>query len=120
MNKGIGAGAAAGSAISTPMSAPVKKTAPSLDNAPLYEEKDPEAGLTPLAVVCSVLAVVLVFMSFLTIAPDKFNLFSALKGESTAIMVPAREVPKWEKASSTGGYTSSFGDELKKYTSKYE
>ncbi len=98
----------------TPPSAPVKRAAEQDTN---FEEKDPEAGLAPLAVLCMVLALALMAVNLL--GTDKA--FFAEKGQESSFMVPAPEDPTWEKPNQQDGtHTSSFPTEIKKYTSKYE
>ncbi|WP_395736033.1 hypothetical protein [Prosthecobacter sp.] len=50
--------------ISAPPSAPVKRSA-AADAEQFYEEKDPEAGLVPLSVICFVLSAVLMTVQLL-------------------------------------------------------
>jgi hypothetical protein len=50
--------------ISAPPSAPVKRSA-AADAEQFYEEKDPEAGLVPLSVICFVLSVLLMGIQML-------------------------------------------------------
>ena len=82
-----------------------------------FEEKNPEAGLAPLAVLCMVLALALMAVNLL--GTDKA--FFAEKGQDSSFMVPASEDPSWEKVNPQDGtHTSSFPAELSKYKSKYE
>lgn len=74
-----------------PPSAPVKRTA-AADSQQFYEEKDPEAGLVPLSVICLVLSIIL--MAVQVLATDR--LFSAAPGEESPIMVPQYESVPWE------------------------
>lgn len=87
------------------------------DSAMLYEEKDPEAGLAPLAVVCTVLAIGLCLLNmFGSDAPKMW----AEPGESSAFLPPLPKIPAWEQSDGAGGYTSSYTSELRKISSKYE
>lgn len=98
----------------TPPSAPVKRAAEQDTN---FEEKDPEAGLAPLAVLCMVLALALMAVNLL--GTDKA--FFAESGQESSFMVPAPVDPTWEKLNQQDGtHTSSFTTELTKYKSKYE
>ena len=94
---------------------PAKRPAP-VESAPLYEEKDPEAGLAPLAVVCTVLAIGVMALNLL----GSDRAFFANPGETSSFMVPPPEIPAWEQSDGVGGYTSSFTSELRKISSKYE
>lgn len=74
--------------ISAPPSAPVKRSA-AADAEQFYEEKDPEAGLVPLSVICFVFAAVL--MGIQMLGSD------AVKSEDDSpIMVPLANKEKWE------------------------
>ncbi len=90
-----------------PQSAPVKRSA-ATDSQQFYEEKDPEAGLVPLSVVCFVLSVVLMMAQIL--ATDRVSVFVAKQGEDSPIMVPERVDPPWEK----------YNDEDHTYTSQFK
>lgn len=89
--------------ISAPPSAPVKRSA-AADAEQFYEEKDPEAGLVPLSVICFVFSAVLM-------AVQMFGA-DAVKADETGespIMVPAANVQSWEKRNAlTGVWTNSF------------
>ena len=89
---------------------------PAVEDEPLYEEKDPEAGLAPLAVVCTLLALALMGLSLL----GSDRVFFANPGETSSIMVPPPEIQKWEEPVGDGTYVSSFNKTLKSYTDKYE
>lgn len=111
---GAGAGAKAASPV-TPPSAPVKRTQ-AADNAPLYEETDPEAGLAPLAILCTVLAVAVMLLNLL--GSDKA--FAAAPGETSSFMVPAADNPAWEvRDPNTGTFKNEFNSTLKKITDLY-
>lgn len=105
---------AKGPGIAAPPSAPVKRAAAVEED---YEEKDPEAGLVPLAVVCSVLAAAVMALSLLS--TDKMG-FAAADGESSGMMVPASNDPKWEEKQLDGTHISTFDKTLKAVTSKFE
>lgn len=95
-------------AIAAPPSAPVKRSAMA-DSQQFYEEKDPEAGLMPLSVVCFLLAAVLMAVQML--ATDKVT--SVPAGEESPIMVPAASPPAWESRDDTSGaYTSKWTSAL--------
>jgi len=98
----------------TPPSAPVKRAAVEPDS--IYEEKDPEAGLMPLAVLCSILAVVVMAVSLL--GTDKA--FFANEGESSAFMVPPPSDPKWEEKQVDGTHVNTFNKTLTAISSKFE
>jgi hypothetical protein len=91
-------------AIAVPQSAPVKRPV-KVDSEQFYEEKDPEAGLVPLSIMCFVLAVALLASQLL--ATDK--VFFAPTGEESSIMVPQAEPVTWETYDpDSNSYTSSF------------
>ena len=99
--------------MATPPSAPVKRAS---EQENLFEEKDPEAGLAPLAVLCMVLALALMGINLL--GSDKA--FFAEKGQESSFMVPAPDDPTWEKSNQDGTHTTTFPAKLKEYSSKYE
>lgn len=89
--------------ISAPPSAPVKRSA-AADAEQFYEEKDPEAGLVPLSVICFVLSAVLMVVQMFGADAVK----SDPTGESP-IMVPADGRQGWESRSPvTGVWTHDF------------
>lgn len=93
--------------ISAPPSAPVKRSA-AADAEQFYEEKDPEAGLVPLSVICFVLSAVL--MAVQMFGADAVN--SDPTGESP-IMVPAANKQAWENHNdATGTWTNKFATTL--------
>jgi len=95
-------------AIAAPPSAPVKRAAMA-DSQQFYEEKDPEAGLMPLSVVCFLLAAVLMAVQMLS--TDKVT--SVPSGEESPIMVPQAAPPAWESRDDiTGAYTSKWSSAL--------
>jgi hypothetical protein len=95
-------------AISAPQSAPVKRAAMA-ESQQFYEEKDPEAGLMPLSVMCFLLAAVLMVVQ--VCATDKYT--SVPMEQEDPLRVPAPSTPKWEvRDDETGSYTSKFSDAL--------
>ena len=89
--------------ISAPPSAPVKRSA-AADAEQFYEEKDPEAGLVPLSVICFVLSVVLMVVQMFGADAVK----TAERGEESSIMVPEKGKQDWENRSASGAWTSTF------------
>lgn len=87
--------------ISAPPSAPVKRSA-AADAEQFYEEKDPEAGLVPLSVICFVLSAVLMVVQMFGSDVVK----SDPVGESP-IMVPSDNKQAWETHSLTTGTWSN-------------
>ena len=89
--------------ISAPPSAPVKRSA-AADAEQFYDEKDPEAGLVPLSVICFVLSAILM-------AVQMFGA-DAVKDDPTGqspIMVPTADKQAWEtKNAVTGVWTNRF------------
>lgn len=104
---------AKGAGIAAQPAAPQKKAAVEED----YEEKDPEAGLMPLAVVCSVLAALVMAISLLS--TDKAG-FTAPDGENSALMAPPANDPKWEEKQPDGTHINTFEKTLKVVTAKFE
>jgi len=94
-----------------PSSAVVK---PSAEEEEFYEEKDPEAGLAPLAVACLFLAIALMAVNLL--GTDKA--FFAEKGSESAFMVPAADDPAWEQKQPDGTHKSTFNTKLDEVTKK--
>jgi hypothetical protein len=86
--------------ISAPPSAPVKRSA-AADAEQFYEEKDPEAGLVPLSVICFVLSAVLMVVQMFGADAIK----SDPLGESP-IMVPSDNKQNWETHSLTGTWSN--------------
>jgi hypothetical protein len=88
------------------------------DSAPLYDEKDPEAGLAPLAIVCTLLALALMAVNLL--GSEKF--FSTPPGETSAFTVPSLEKPSWEQENpdQPGTYRSTYEEDLKKIRARYQ
>lgn len=93
--------------ISAPPSAPVKRSA-AADAEQFYEEKDPEAGLVPLSVICFVLSAILMVVQMFGA--------DAVKADPTGdspIMVPTANAQAWENRSPvTGAWTNKFKDTL--------
>ncbi|MBL9113741.1 MAG: hypothetical protein JNJ83_01960 [Verrucomicrobiaceae bacterium] len=95
-------------AIAAPQSAPVKRAAMA-DSQQFYEEKDPDAGLMPLSIVCFLFAAVLLGVQILS--TDKLT-FSP-EGEDSPYKVPAASPAKWEERNDeTGEYTSKWRSAL--------
>lgn len=93
--------------ISAPPSAPVKRSA-AADAEQFYEEKDPEAGLVPLSVICFVLSAVLMVVQMFGADAVK----SDATGESP-IMVPTAKPMAWESRNPvTGAWTDKFKETL--------
>ncbi len=89
--------------ISAPPSAPVKRST-AADTEQFYDEKDPEAGLVPLSVICFVLSAVLMVVQMFGADAVK----SDPTGESP-IMVPTASVQSWEsKGMVTGAWSNNF------------
>jgi hypothetical protein len=88
--------------ISAPPSAPVKRSA-AADAEQFYEEKDPEAGLVPLSVICFVLSAILMVVQM-------FGADAVKSGEfPLPITVPLADEQSWEKRSPvTGVWTNRF------------
>lgn len=97
----------------TPPSAPAKRT----EDDTIYEEKDPEAGLAPLAILCMVLAIALLGVNLL--GTDGAKLY-ANPGESSAFLVPASEDPPWEQRQQDGTHKSTFSTKLTEVTKKLD
>lgn len=84
------------SPMAPPPSAPIKRSA-AADSQQFYEdEKDPEAGLAGMSVLCLVAAIVLLVVQML--GSDK--VMSAPLGQSSPLMVPAAEKVAWENYNS--------------------
>lgn len=84
----------------------------------LEDEKDPEAGLAPLAVVCFVLALGLMLVNMF--ATDKVVGSSAEDhGMMSKFMVPRDKSPAWEERQLDGTHINKFdkylGDLKKKF-----
>ncbi len=84
--------------ISAPPSAPVKRSA-AADAEQFYEEKDPEAGLVPLSVICFVLSAVLMMIQLL--GSDKAGIVDTEGG--SPIKVPVDKRQEWETRNSVTG-----------------
>lgn len=93
--------------ISAPPSAPVKRSA-AADAEQFYEEKDPEAGLVPLSVICFLLSAILMVVQMFGADAVK----SDPTGESP-IMVPSAGAQAWESRNAiTGVWTNKFSTTL--------
>lgn len=97
----------------TPPSAPVKQRT-SQDE--FIDEKDPEAGLMPLAVVCMIMSILLMAVNLL----GTDNKFYAEKGIESAFMVPAPDDPAWEIKQPDGTHRSTFSTKLGEITKKLD
>lgn len=96
--------------ISAPPSAPVKRSA-AADAEQFYEEKDPEAGLVPLSVICFVLSALL--MAVQMFGADAVK--TAEPNVESPIMVPASGKMPWESQSKNSGvWANSFSSQLMK------
>ncbi len=109
-------GGAGASPIAVPPSAPARRQADDYNDG--LEEKDPEAGLAPLAIVCTVLAIVLMAVNL--VGSEKF--LSTPPGETSSFTVPAAERPSWESENleQPGTYRSTFDKELQDIRKKYQ
>ncbi len=97
----------------TPPSAPVKQRTVQQE---YIDEKDPEAGLAPLAVICLILSIALMGVNLL--GTDKA--FFAEKGSESAFMVPAPDDPAWEVKQPDGSHKSTFSTKLGEITRKLD
>ncbi len=89
--------------VATPPSAPVKRTA-AADSEQFYEEKDPEAGLMPLSVVCLLLSVVLLGVQML--GSDRIT-----SQDDSPVMVPTPVKAAWEQRDATDRtWKNNFSD----------
>jgi len=92
-----------------PPSAPVKRAAAAESQQFYEDEKDPEAGLVGMSVLCLIVAIVLTAIQVL--GSDKVA--SAAPGESSPIMVPADEKVNWEVYNAaTDTWQSKFKEAL--------
>lgn len=89
--------------ISAPPSAPVKRSA-AADAEQFYEEKDPEAGLVPLSVICFVFSAVL--MALQMFGTDKVKADEL--GQGSPIFVPTEQRAKWESRDAEGNWVNNF------------
>lgn len=87
--------------ISAPPSAPVKRSA-AADAEQFYEEKDPEAGLVPLSVICFVLSAILMVVQMF--GADAAGFVDTEGG--SPIKVPAVNKQEWETHSLTGVWSN--------------
>jgi hypothetical protein len=87
--------------ISAPPSAPVNRTA-GTDAEQFYsDDKDPEAGLVPLSVVCFLLSVVLLVLQM-------FGSDRVSAQDGSPIMVPQAAPVKWERANEDHSWSNNF------------
>ncbi len=89
--------------IATPSAAPVKRAAQQ-DAESFDDDKDPEAGLVPLSVVCMVLSIVLLVVQML--GTDVVT--SAPANQPSPLMVPEVTRVDWENPDATGAWKNSF------------
>jgi hypothetical protein len=87
--------------ISAPPSAPVKRSA-AADAEQFYEEKDPEAGLVPLSVICFVLSAILMAIQMFGADAVKHS----DPNTESAIMVPEKGKQDWETVSASGTWSN--------------
>lgn len=80
------------SPMAAPPSAPVKRAAAAESQQFYEDEKDPEAGLVGMSVLCLVAAVALMAVQML--GSDQIT--SAPVGQASALMVPGDEKVSWE------------------------
>lgn len=90
--------------MAAPPSAPIKRAA-AAESQQFYDEKDPEAGLVPLSVICMVVSLVL--MAIQMMGSDR--MFSSPPGSPSPVMVPQLEKVDWEtKDAATGIWRNNF------------
>jgi hypothetical protein len=89
------------------------------EGAAMEDERDPEAGLAPLAVLCMLLALALMALNIF--GSDRAG-FYAEPGSESPFMVPQAPLVKWEKETppGSGKYVSSFSAEIKEATNKFD
>jgi hypothetical protein len=98
---------------------PVPAAAPARsDSGPVEEERDPEAGLAPLAIVCALLAIGLGVLTFF--GADRGEGFTANPGETHPLMLQAAPAAGWEKDDGNGNYTSTFQVDLKEASKNFD
>ena len=102
-----GAPAAGRPKMATPSAAPIKKSA-AVDTEAFYEEKDPEAGLVPLSVVCLVIGIVLLVIQML--ATDTVTTTPA--SQPSALMVPEVTRVDWEAQDPVTGQWRNRFDQM--------
>ena len=86
--------------VSAPPSAPVKRSAPA-ESEQFFEEKDPEAGLMPLSVVCLLLSLVLLGVQML--GSDRVT-----AQDDSPIMVPTLVKAEWETQLDDRTFSNNF------------
>lgn len=77
-----------------------------------YEEKDPEAGLVPLAVLCTILAAALMTLNLFS--NDVLKMWD--ESGSSSFLSPPPNDPKWEQRQPDGTYVNKFPDTLRDIT----
>ena len=99
----------------TPPSAPVRRAVEQEED---YEEKDPDAGLTPLAIVSLLMSVALMVISLFTWDKPQFFASPAGDGLMDVIKVPAPALPEWEKEQPDGTHVSTYNKLLEAQANK--
>ncbi|MBB5032338.1 hypothetical protein [Prosthecobacter vanneervenii] len=94
--------------VSAPPSAPVKRSA-AADAEQFYEEKDPEAGLVPLSVICFVLSAILMFIQIM----GADAVWTAEPKTESSLKVPESGKMAWEDQSKSG-WQNNFSSRLMK------
>lgn len=89
--------------MATPSAAPVKRAAAQND-ADLYEEKDPEAGLVGVSVMCLIASVILLVIQML----GTDLVVSSPPNQPSGLMVPETVGVDWERQDATGAWKSDF------------
>lgn len=93
------------SPMAAPPSAPVKRAAAAESQQFYEDEKDPEAGLVGMSVLCLVAAVALMAVQML--GSDQIT--AAPVGQASALMVPGDEKVSWETYNPvTKSWTNKF------------
>ena len=87
------------------------------DSAVIEDDRDPEAGLAPLAVVCTVLALALMALNIF--GSDRSG-FTVDEGTESLFMVPVEPRVDWETKNPDGTYSSTFNTKLQSITNKFE
>jgi hypothetical protein len=91
------------------------------ESGPVEEERDPEAGLAPLAIVCAFLAIALLALGIFGADRGEGTIlnFTAPEGTS-AYMVPEAPKADWETRNPDGSYTSTFQAKLKEDSKNFD
>jgi len=96
--------------LSAPQSAPVKRSM--AESEQFYEEKDPDAGLTPISAFVLVMSVVLLFVQIAS--TDRVLLLTAEQGEDSSWKIPQYVPVTWEtRNEETHEVKSKFKDLLR-------